>query len=395
MQNLFSAHGEIFTAISEGLSTINSSNPSTMSAPRSLLRLFETEDDNEAMYGLPTPQASNNAFSFPIRAGSAPPSTTEAFNEAHSTANVNTIRLPSVDDDEYGEVSLNFNTDFAMGMETMRPNQSSPPRTATNFKSYGNEPAATSIRMPDADDDDSNNGFSWSFPSTPSGHGFGIPAQDPHNYGSSPQASEEDDIGTIRNAHNFNQHRKASSPVPFYTPNTAFAFPQSQTASPMSRTLALASPSGVEMPLMSSPSTSPPRSARRTASTQQLAIFSQPESDMPTRPGMSRLASVAVMERRGSEDHPAPSRLSRLSSGSDSSKIRTGSFLSKTGFANKIDVDRSQSLIFDGPSVRLPAASSGGSLRVSLKPKCLRGLTAQVFVFQIISLRRPSSIQGT
>lgn len=249
----------------------------------------------------------------------------------------------------------------------MKPSHSSPPRTATNFRTQEDTQASTSITMPDADDNDDHSGFSWSFPSTPSAHGFGATA---HASGEQEppaglQSFDEDDVGTVRNAHGFNQHRKDSSPVPFYTPNTGFAFPRSQTASPMARKLPLASPSGLEMPLMSSPSASPPRSARGTTSAHQFAVSSQ-ERDSPSRPGMQRLASVAVMERGGSGDHPTSSHRSRLSSGSDSSKFRTGSFLSRPGSANRIDVDRGQASFFDATSFKMPDSGSTESLRVSV-----------------------------
>jgi hypothetical protein len=340
-----------------------------MSAPRSLLRLFETEEDDGAMYGLPTPQASNKAFSFPIRAGSAPPGTTAAFNEANNTANVNTIRLPSMEDDDDDEVSLNFNTDFAMGMDTMRPGQSSPPRTATTFKANENRQPSMSIKIPDVnDDDDNHSGFSWSFPSTPSGHGFGTAAQGSSGYGSNngqQSVDDDDDLGTVRHAHGFNQHRKESSPVPFYTSNTAFAFPKSQTSSPMGRTLPLASPSGADLPPMSSPSASPPRIADRTASALHLSASSQAERDPPSRPGMLRLASVAVMERRGTDDQSISSHRSRLSSGSDSTKFRLGSFLSRPGSTNRADADRTHPTVIDASPPRSPGMDHGEGLRVS------------------------------
>jgi len=300
-------------AISDGPSTITSSNPSSMSAPRSLLKLFETEEGDDATpFGLPN-SSNGSGFSFPSRSGSAPPSGLGRHDDALDNYNGNTIRLPSMDDDDDDEIALSFNPDMAMGMETMRPVHSSPPRTATNHFQGAIDKPSMSITIPDADGGDEPSGFSWSFPNTPSAHNFGKQREHTNYFDTDHNAESDnapshgfnspsrkrfdfgrtaDESGTVR--------RREPSPTPLYAPNTAFAFPQSQASSPLTRARDLSDPGSADLPPMSSPAISPPRVLQRATSAFHLP-YVQEGHGVDLRPAMLRQASVAVMENH--EDH--------------------------------------------------------------------------------------------
>jgi hypothetical protein len=357
--------------------TITSAAPtSSMGAPRSLLRLFETEEDDVSAFGLPTPSNASSTFSFPTRSGSTTAgNTARAFNETQNTSNVNTIRLPTMDDDEEEEVELNFDTSFASGMDTMRPVASSPPRTAT-FRGGGESRGLTSISIPDDDDEDDNIVAPWSFPGTPK-HGFGkrsLPADidglpsasfADHNYSDSEEFAPpaRDRFGSFGNHQTTSEpsSRQGSSPVPFYTPNTAFAFPQSRSASPMLRSTSYDEVSSdADLPPMPFAAPSPPQAIQRTSSAIQLPT-SNSMMGLNARPGMPRLASVAVME---GHNHVSKSRhRSKLSSGSESGKLQISSPVQRHG--SRPSVDRGPVAISDLAPLYSPSVDLREALRVS------------------------------
>jgi hypothetical protein len=314
------------TAISDGPSTITSSNLSSMSAPRSLLKLFETEQgDDVTPFGLPNSSNGGGGFSFPARSGSAPPSGLGRHDDVLDNYNGNTIRLPSMDDDDDDEISLSFNPDMAMGMETMRPVHNSPPRMSANHFQGAIDKPSMSITIPDADGGDEPSGFSWSFPNTPSAHNFGKQREQP-NYFDTDHNAESDSApphgfnSPRRNRFDFGRtieesdtvRRREPSPTPLYAPNTAFAFPQSQTSSPLVRARDLPDPGSADLPPMSSPSTSPPRILQRATSALHLPQV-HAEHGVGLRPAMLRQASVAVMENH--QDYAGPMRQPRESAG--------------------------------------------------------------------------------
>jgi hypothetical protein len=166
--------------------------------------------------------------------------------------------------------------------------------------------SSMSISIPEPDDRDEPNGYTWSFPNTPSAHSFGKPQAERDYFGDTPiaqsGAKSHGFNSPNRGTFDFGQseeetvtlHRKESSPVPLYTPNTAFAFPQSHTSSPMTRTRSANDFASVDLPPMSSPSISSRDAMQRTSSAIQLPFA---HDNASARPMMLRQASVAVMER--------------------------------------------------------------------------------------------------
>ena len=392
------------TAISDGPTTITSSNPSSMSAPRSLLKLFQTEEgDDITPFGLPNSSNGGAGFSFPTRSGSAPPSGFGRPDDAFDNYNGNTIRLPSMDDDDDDEVALSFNPDMSMGLETMRPVHSSPPRTATNHFQGATDKPSMSIIIPDADGGDESSGFSWSFPNTPSAHNFGK-QREPANYFDTDHNAES--YSAV--PHGFNSPRKnrfdfgrtidesdtvrrrEPSPTPLYAPNTAFAFPQSQMSSPLVRARDLSDFGSADLPPMSSPSISPPRTLQRTTSALHLPHV-QEEHGVGLRPAMLRQASVAVMENQ--QDYAAPVHETRAFGGK-------ASFDSGKGFhtlAESTCISRRNTARTDNTPCYPPTIDFREALRVSLHVRATaERLWADVLTVGLLySRHRQSSILAT